>query len=598
MPPAVDRHALSSSAAWRRAIEMTAPIAAHPEVTLPVVVASRARQFGAATALLSDRDVVSYRDLAARISRYGHWALAQGLPRGGVVCLLMANCPDYLAIWLGITRVGGIAALVNSNLQGASLEHAIRLVQPSHIIIGAELAGAIAAVLPRLDPNIRCWAHGGECLAMPRVEDGIAPYSAADLDTALCPPPLVSDRALYLYTSGTTGLPKAAPVSHFRLMQWSHWFAGMMAIEPADVMYDCLPMYHSVGGIVAPGAVLVAGGSVVIRERFSASRFWDDIVEYRCTLFQYIGELCRYLVNAPLHPREREHRLRLCCGNGMRGEIWEALVQRFRIPRIIEFYAATEANFSLFNCEGKPGAIGRMPPFLAHRFPVALVRLDPEAAEPLRDAEGWCIRCAADEVGEAIGGIADDPASLGGRFEGYTDAAASESKILRDVFRRGDAWYRSGDLMRKDRSGFFYFVDRIGDTFRWKGENVATTEVADVVARCPGVVEAVVCGVGVPGNEGRAGLAAIVAAGDFDLARLHAHLAASLPEYAQPLFLRIRSEIAATTTLKPQKQQLAQEGYDPTVIADALYFNDRRAAGFVPIDAALYRALQDGAVRL
>ena len=294
------------------------------------------------------------------------------------------------------------------------------------------------------------------------------------------------DRALYIYTSGTTGLPKAANVSHFRLMQWSHWFAGMMDTRPNDRMYNCLPMYHSIGGVVAIGAPLVNGGSVVIRERFSASHFWDDVVEWNCTLFQYIGELCRYLVNSPPHPREAEHRLRLCCGNGLRPDVWEEFKRRFRIPQILEFYAATEGNFSLYNCEGKPGAIGRIPSFLAHRFPMALVKFDIETGEPIRNEEGFCIRCSANEVGEAIGKILDGGSSPGSRFEGYTDKEASDRKILRNVFMNGDAWFRTGDLMRRDENGYFYFVDRVGDTFRWKGENVSTTEVADDDLRVPG----------------------------------------------------------------------------------------------------------------
>jgi fatty-acyl-CoA synthase len=589
---------ISSVDAWQRALEMTAPIADRPAVTLPTLIEELADRFGAAPALSSERECLSYRDLADRVARYARWALAQGLAGGDVVCLVMANCPDYMAIWLGITRIGGVVALVNPNLVGASLEHAIKLAAPRHIIVGAGFVEAVAAILPRLDPDIRCWAHGIEAFGMPRIDDHIAADRRGRLDPADCRAPSIRDRALYLYTSGTTGLPKAARVSHFRLMQWSHWFAGLMATRPTDRMYDCLPMYHSTGGVVAPGAMLVAGGCVVIRQRFSASRFWDDVVAEGCTLFQYIGELCRYLVNAPPHPRETRHRLRLCCGNGMREDVWDALQRRFRIPQVLEFYASTEGNFSLYNCEGKIGAVGRIPPYLAHRFPVALVRLDAETGAPLRNDEGLCIRCAADEPGEAIGKIADDRSSPSGRFEGYTDAEASERKILRDVFARGDAWYRSGDLMRRDRSGYFYFVDRIGDTFRWKGENVSTTEVAEAIAACPGVVDAVVCGVTVPGREGRAGLAAIATGKNFDPAMFRAHLAGRLPDYAQPVFLRIRSAIEMTATFKPQKRQLAQEGYDPAVISDPLYFNDRSLGAFVRLDAALYRAIRDGAVRL
>jgi fatty-acyl-CoA synthase len=582
----------SSADAWRRALERTAPIAANPSRILPVVIDELAVRFGEAPALLSDRENLTFQGLAARAQRYARWARDQGVANGDVVCLLMPNCPDYMAIWLGLTRIGGVVALVNTNLTGDALLHSLTIVAPNHIIVGVELAENLAAVRAELDPAIRLWARGGDVPGLRRI----------DLDAGAGAPehpryqPSIRDTALYIYTSGTTGLPKAAAVSHFRLMQWSHWFAGMMNTGPDDRMYNCLPLYHSIGGVVATGATLVGGGSVVIRERFSASQFWDDVARWDCTLFQYIGELCRYLVNAPPHPREAAHRLRLACGNGLRAEVWAEFQNRFDIPQILEFYAATEGSFSLYNCDGKPGAIGRIPAFLAHRFAVALVKLDADTGEPERGADGFCVRCAAGEPGEAIGKIAND-ASGGGRFEGYTDTDASARKVLRDVFAAGDGWYRTGDLMRKDRAGYFYFVDRIGDTFRWKGENVSTTEVEAAIATCPGVAEVVVYGVAIPATDGRAGMAAIVIRDGFDIAGLHDHLAERLPDYARPMFLRILSEIAVTGTFKPQKQALARDGYDPSVVDDALYVSDRISGAFVRLDPALYRRIQNGELR-
>jgi fatty-acyl-CoA synthase len=379
-------------------------------------------------------------------------------------------------------------------------------------------------------------------------------------------------------------------------MQWSHWFAGLIDVQPADRMYDCLPMYHSVGGVVATGATLVGGGAVVLRERFSASGFWKDVVAERCTLFQYIGELCRYLLGNPPQEEESRHALRLACGNGLRAEVWREFQQRFRIPQILEYYAATEGNFSLYNCEGRPGAIGRIPPFLAHRVPVALVKYDVETAAPARDASGRCVRCAPQEAGEALGQIVS--ANGATRFEGYTDDAASAKKILRDVFAPGDAWYRTGDLMRRDEQGFFYFVDRVGDTFRWKGENVSTTEVAAVIAACPGVTDAAVYGVSVAGTEGRAAMAALVAGPDFDLGELRRALVARLPDYARPLFIRIVSAIELTGTFKLQKQELARAGYDPAGMSDELYIDDAAQGAYVRLDEALHQRLQAGKLRL
>jgi fatty-acyl-CoA synthase len=408
----------------------------------------------------------------------------------------------------------------------------------------------------------------------------------------------IVDPALYIYTSGTTGLPKAANVSHFRIMQWSHWFAGMMDTRPSDRMYNSLPMYHSIGGVVATGAVLANGGSVFIRDRFSASQFWDDIVQQNCTLFQYIGEFCRYLVNSPPHPLEKEHRIRLCCGNGLRLDVWPEFQRRFSIPQIFEFYAATEANFSLYNFEGQPGSIGRVPSFLAHRFPLVLIKFDVETAEPIRNGDGFCVLCSTNEVGEAISRIDNGDSSLAGRFEGYTDREASERKVLRDVFVKGDSWFRSGDLMRRDREGYFYFVDRIGDTFRWKGENVSTAEVGAILSQCSGVSQAVAYGVTITGAEGRAGMAAIVAADDFDLAILQKYLNDHLPEYARPCFVRIRSELETTSTFRPKSQNLAREGFDPSRIADPIYFNDRGQHVFVRLDDELYERIQSGNIRL
>jgi fatty-acyl-CoA synthase len=586
----------SAAKAWLRALEMTAPIAAHPARTLPAIIDDLADAHGDAPALLSDGESLSYRGLAARANRYARWALAQGLAKGDTIGLLMPNRPDYMAAWLGITRVGGVVALLNTNLTGRALAHGIEIVAPRHLIVAAELAGAFAGALPHLSLRPALWALGDADMDFAPLDGDLARHAGARLDRSERRMVTIEDTALHIYTSGTTGLPKAAKVSHARVMMWSHWFAGMMDTRPADRMYDCLPMYHSVGGVVATGAMLVTGGSVVIRDKFSARQFWDDVVRQDCTLVQYIGELCRYLANAPPHPLETRHRLRLACGNGLRPDVWERFKSRFAIPQILEFYAATEGNLSLYNAEQKPGAIGRVPPFLAHRFPAAIVKSDLASGEPLRNEKGFCIPCAHDEAGEALGRI--ETRNPGSRFDGYTDARASEKKILRDVFKLGDAWFRTGDLMRKDQQGYFYFVDRIGDTFRWKGENVATSEVREAIARCPGVVDAEVYGVAVPATDGRAGMAALVVTEGFDLDALRRHVAACLPGYARPVFLRICAELATTTTFKHKKDELVRAGCDPAATTDAIWFNDPQRQAFVPMDSALYARIQAGQVRL
>jgi fatty-acyl-CoA synthase len=416
-------------------------------------------------------------------------------------------------------------------------------------------------------------------------------------DSEAAPAP-IGATALYIYTSGTTGLPKAAKVSHYRVMQWSHWFAGLMDTQPGDRMFNCLPLYHSVGGVVATGATLVGGGAVVIRARFSASDFWRDVREEHCTLFQYIGELCRYLVNAPHQDIETAHSLRIACGNGLRPEVWEPFQRRFKIPRILEYYASTEGNFSLYNCEGRPGAIGKIPSFLAHRLAVALLRFDVDEGEPRRNEAGFCERCAPNEVGEAVGLIPGEANELAGRFEGYADPEASARKVLRNVFKEGDSWYRTGDLMRRDEAGFYYFVDRVGETYRWKGENVSTAEVLTALTAAPGVVDGVVYGVTVPGADGRAGTAALVVDGKFDLETFRTDIAQRLPAYARPVFLRLLRSIETTGTFKPRKQELMQEGFDPARISDPLYFDDPRSQRYVPLDASLFAAISAGSIRV
>ena len=550
----------------------------------------------AVPALISREQQLSYQGLAEQANRWSRWALAEGLRLGGAVGLLMPNCPQYMAIWLGITRVGGVVALLNTNLSSKALAHCVTVASPKYVIAAAELWPALNSARPYLSPAIGCLVHGGGIDGARRVDRDVDTLAGGPLTSAEEQPVTIADRALLIYTSGTTGLPKAASVSHGRAMQWSHWFAGLMNTAPSDRMYNCLPMYHAIGGVVATGALLVAGGSVVLSPRFSAGKFWDEISEWDCTLFQYIGELCRFLVNSPAHRLETAHRLRLVCGNGLRADVWREFEQRFKIPRVLEYYAATEANFSLYNCEGKPGAIGRIPSFLAHRFPVALVRYDVAAEAPERGPDGFCIRCKADEAGEAIGRISDDGA--GGRFEGYTDKTASEAKVLRNVFAAGDAWYRTGDLMRRDAKGFFSFVDRVGDTFRWKGENVSAAEVAEAMMACPGVEDAVVYGVTVPGSDGRAGMAAIVTGAEFDLSALYQRLSGILPAYARPVALRLLPAIESTSTFRPVKFALAKDGFDPAAIADPLYFADPARATFVPLDEPLYRRIVSGEQRL
>jgi fatty-acyl-CoA synthase len=588
----------TSTQAWARALQNIAPLQRDGTLTLPTVVDGLAERHGAAAALIGEHDHVTYTELAQRKNQYARWALEQGLAQGGAVALLMSNCPDYLAIWLGISQTGAVVALINTNLTGHALRHSIDLAGAQHIIAGTENAMFLDEIRAELPPGTQCWVAGEPGTA----NAGFAAltrgrYAGHKLTGAECPAPSARNTALLIYTSGTTGRPKAARISHYRVLEWSFWFAGMMDTGTADRLFDCLPMYHSTGGVAVLGGVLVNGGAIVIRQRFSARRFWDDVASQGCTLFVYIGELCRYLVNAPPHDMEARHRLRLCCGNGLREDVWQIFEQRFHIPQILEFYASTEGNVALYNCEGRPGAIGRVPAFLAHRFPVALIECDAETGEPRRGPDGRCIVCPPDTEGEAIGKIVADSRAGPNQFEGYTEQAATEKKILRDALAQGDAWFRTGDLMRRDAAGFYYFVDRLGDNFRWKGENVSTAHVAEALCRCTGVTGAAVYGVAVPGTEGRAGMAAITADADFDAARLRAALVKMLPAYARPVFLRICPELETTGTFKPIKARLAQQGYALDATADPIYVDDPSVEIFRRLDAELLGAIQAGKLR-
>jgi len=585
----IDAGAQFARRAWVRALQKVASIDRNPRLILPTLIVRLAAEHESRFALVSTEATLTYRELAGRSAQYARWGLSQGLEPGDTICLAMSNCAEYLAVWLGLTRIGVTVALVNAGLSSELLQSAVNVVSPKLIIAGAAQATVVAQARGALTCRPACWVRGSSSEDLAPIDAALAEQSEAPLSESRHAPPAMDATALFIYTSGTTGMPKAAKVSHRRVLQWSLWFAGLLDTGPGDRMYDCLPLHHSVGGVVATGATLVSGGAVILRDRFSASGFWRDVRDERCTLFQYIGELCRYLVNSPYDDAENEHSLRIACGNGLRPDIWREFETRFKVPRILEYYAATEAPFSLYNCEGEPGAIGRIPPYLRHRMPVELLRFDVDRGEPWRDPEGFCRRCAVDEVGEAVGM---------GRFEGYADAAASERKLLRNVFETGDAWYRTGDLMRRDERGFYYFVDRVGDTYRWKGENVSTMEVQSILATEPGVVDVVVYGVAVPGADGRAGMAALTVDSTFHVDRFWENIARRLPAYARPVFVRLLPRVETTSTFKPIKTELARAGFDPALVDGPLFICNPAAGGYVALGPAVFQEIQCGQLRI
>jgi fatty-acyl-CoA synthase len=564
-------------------------------ITLVDIVEPIARTKPDNIAMMYLDQVLTYRQMDEAANRYANWAIGQGIKRGDVVALFMENRPEYIICWYGLIKLGAIVALINTNLRGSALAHSIAIAEAKHIVLGSELADAYNEARPLIENPPIAWATGARAAGAEDLDAALASSSVAGIDKSAREGLLCRDPVFYIYTSGTTGLPKAANFSHMRMLFMMYGFAGGLDAKETDRVYDALPLYHSTGGICALGPAFTTGGSLVIRRKFSVTEFWNDIHQYKPTFFQYIGELCRYLLNAPVGAHETDHKIRCITGNGLRPEIWPAFQKRFAIPKIIEFYGATEGNVSMLNYDGKVGAVGRLPSYMRNIIKTRIVRFDVEHEVPVRGPDGSCYECNPNEVGEAIGEIKDEP---GRNFEGYTKASETEKKILRNVFKKGDAWFRTGDLMKADELGYFYFVDRIGDTFRWKGENVSTNEVSEALSVLPGIKEANVYGVAVPGTDGRAGMAALVVSPEFDITTLAAKLAANLAPYARPIFLRLRPEMEITGTFKLRKVELVKDGFDPGTISDPIYILHNSNPAYVPLTQEIYADIAAGKMKL
>jgi len=538
-----------------------------------------------------EEHVVPYGAVNAAANRAAHAAFALGLRRGDVAALLMENRPEFLTTWLGLAKLGVTTALLNTAQRGRALGHAIAAASPALLIAGAECGEAVAS-LEASARRIPIYATSPTDASAPRA-GGLGDWDALLARAATENPDrrvrdglVAGDDLFFIYTSGTTGLPKAARLSHMRWLGVGDGMSAIAGYGPDDVIGCVLPLFHGAGGMVVVSSALAQGAAVLLARRFSASRFWDDARRHRMTGFQYIGEICRYLVNQPARADDRDHSVRVMMGAGLGRDVWEEFQRRFGVARILEGWSSTEANTSLINVDNRVGSCGRIP--FPERHNGRLIRYDMDADAHPRDANGRCIPCAIGEVGEFIGAIPNLPDSGAGRFEGYTDAAATERKILRDVFQPGDAWYRSGDLLRCDEDGYYYFVDRIGDTYRWKSENVSTQEVAEALGGFPGLEVANVYGVRVPGMEGRAGMAALVLRDRtaFDGRAFFAWVEERLASWAAPLFVRLAPEPDVTSTFKLRKIDLQRAGYDPAATADPLFVRDDAARAYVPLDAA------------
>uniref|UniRef100_A0A673BFG0 long-chain-fatty-acid--CoA ligase n=1 Tax=Sphaeramia orbicularis TaxID=375764 RepID=A0A673BFG0_9TELE len=521
--------------------------------TIPALFAQMVKLHPDKPALIYEAtgEVWTFMELQGRCHAVAHWALGQGWTEGDVVALFLESHPVMVPLWLGLAMVGVEAAFINQNLRLDSLLHCVRVSGARAVVFGTELTEAVSQVSSSLQANMILFSIG-----QPQNEkEKLGSLQVHSLDPLLACSPKTppnytlrkefNDKLFYIYTSGTTGMPKAAVVVHSRYYRITAFGFHSFGLRHDDVIYNCLPLYHSAGTVMGVGQCLLFGLTVVIRRKFSASRFWDDCAKHKCTVIQYIGEICRYLLAQPVRPSEGQHQVRVAIGNGLRPSVWGEFVQRFRIQKIGEFYGATECNCSLINIDGKIGACGFNSRILPSFYPIRLVRVKEESGELLRDAQGLCIPSLPGELGMLVGRINHtDPLR---RFDGYVDKDSTNQKIAHNVFKIGDSAYVSGDVMVMDEYGYIYFKDRSGDTFRWRGENVSTTEVEGILSGLLGHTAVAVYGVSVPGVEGKAGMAAVAhTEGSFDLDAFLFAVTKALPSYARPVFLRLMPAVDTT----------------------------------------------------
>jgi fatty-acyl-CoA synthase len=552
----------------------------------------QAREQGERPFLIYGELTLSYAEVDARANQMAHTFYANGLRAGDVCALAMENRPEFFCTWFGLTKLGVVVAFINTQVSGRPLLHALQTTDAKALVIGEECLANVQATEDF--PDLPCWlirdAENPWAGPLPKGIDG---HFDARLEKAPRTPFPRDIRAhieaqattLLIFTSGTTGLPKAARYSHMRWMSSGDAMEVTLPARSDDVFYCCLPLYHGAAATSVTSTALTAGASIVVRRKFSVREFWNDVARHQISAFQYIGEICRYLLNQPVREGERQHSLRCMLGAGLTTDTWQRWLERFGPIQVFEGWGATEANAAIINVDNYLGSCGRVPDW--NKTNVRLVRYDVENDCHPRDENGFYQVCEVGEVGEAMGFIVDHPDIGGGRFEGYTSAEATESKIRRNVFREGDAYWSSGDLLRVDADGYCYFIDRIGDTYRWKSENVSTLEVANALGDLAGLELINIYGVQVPGHEGRAGMAAILMQSGraFDPQALYALTEARLPRYAAPVFVRVTQAADLTASYKLRKVDLQRQGYCPTRCGDPLFIRDEQAGTYVPYSA-------------
>lgn len=552
------------------------------------------------TAVLYKDTRLSYTQFNQWANRLAHFFLSQGLQKGDVVGVYVENRPELLATVVALGKLGVVSAMLNTSQTGKVLTHSFNLVKPKMAIVGDELVSNFNEVLADLnfDHNNLFWFADDDTLNNP----GNAPKGYRNLATEINDQPVYnpkntsqiypSDGLFYIYTSGTTGLPKAAIFSNGRWMKAFGAFGYTLQMAKTDVMYCTLPLYHATGMVVCWGCAIAGGAGFAIRRKFSAREFWDDCRKFRATAVGYVGELCRYLNEVPPKPNDRDHRVRSIIGNGLRPGIWKPFKSRFGIEQVLELYASSEGNIGFSNLFNFDNTVGFSP------LPFKIVKYDRDADQPVRDKNGFMIEVKKGEPGLLIGEITEKTP-----FDGYTDPAKNEACILKDVFVKGDRYFNTGDLLKSIGFRHAQFVDRTGDTFRWRGENVSTTEVENIMTAHAPLQDAVVYGVEIPNTNGRAGMAAITphegkGEKDLDLVGLYNLLKSELPAYAIPLFLRVRQAVETTGTFKYQKSNLRKEGFDPSLIQDEhIYVLLPGTTEYVKMTDEVYKNIMGGQYR-
>ncbi|KAI8338476.1 hypothetical protein BC941DRAFT_494154 [Chlamydoabsidia padenii] len=551
----------------------------------------------------------TFRQLEKASNRLAHWLLAQNVKPKDIVCMMHQNHPTFFISLLAISKIGAVPSLINNNLADDALLHCINIAEAKIFLFDPVYEQQVATITDRTN-NVQFYAYG-EATETTEISVALCPaltpkilqaYSDRDTDEKYLKGVGNSDAAFLIYTSGTTGMPKAAISQHSRVNFAMLMYSGVTGVTKDDRVYCVLPLYHSSGLIVSCSVTLQSGGAIVLGRKFSARRFWNDCVDYKVTIFTYIGEFCRYLLSQPTHPEERNHKVRLVYGNGMRPDVWNRFRDRFCIPHICEFYAATEAPTSLFNVNTGhfgAGAVGhRGYLFRAFRRELKLIKIDPITEEPIRQKNGHCVECRFGEQGELVVRMDPDNAL---QFDGYyKNKEATNKKILKNAFEKDDAYFRSGDLLKLDSDGFFYFGDRVGDTFRWKSENVATTEVAQAVGLYPGIMEANVYGALVPHHDGRVGVSAVTLqpGKELDFKDLYSYLSRKLPKYAIPVFIRIVPAMELTGTFKVQKVEYRNQGIDLEKVPKEHPMYWLRGDTYVPFTMDDLKSIDEGKIKL